>query len=69
MSQFLEGLLPLQNYLHGDNRSSNSSCPSLPLKWCLDTFDGCNFCIQNPTLIPTTLLALLIGPLLFETYY
>jgi hypothetical protein len=41
-----------------NNGSSNSSCPSSPAKWCLNEN---TICIENPTLIPTCMLALLIG--------
>jgi len=61
MLQFTEGLFRLQNYIYGNNQSSNSSCPSSPVKWCIDEYDGYKFCIQNPTVLPTCILALLIG--------
>ncbi|CAF4313417.1 unnamed protein product [Rotaria sp. Silwood2] len=43
------------------NSSSNSSCPLSPVKWCLNEMGSSPFCIRSPTLIPTCLLALLIG--------
>lgn len=50
-----------KNYLFGSNASTNSSCPSSPAQWCFDDIEGYEFCIQNPSLIPTCILALTIG--------
>ncbi|CAF3202472.1 unnamed protein product [Rotaria sp. Silwood2] len=61
MVQFTKYFLRLQNYFYENNPSSNSSCTSSPAKWCIDGYDGYKFCIQNPTLLPLCILALLIG--------
>ncbi|CAF1007335.1 unnamed protein product [Rotaria sordida] len=61
MVQFMKYFLRLQNHFYEHNPSSNSSCPSTPLKWCINDYDGHKFCIQNPTLLPLSILALLIG--------
>ncbi len=53
--------LYLQDDFGDKNSSANSSCPSSPLKWCTNEFRGEQLCIQNPTLLPTCLLALFIG--------
>jgi hypothetical protein len=54
MLQYLKSFFLLQT------NSTNSSCPS-PAKWCVDGDDGYEFCLQNPTLLPACILALLIG--------
>jgi hypothetical protein len=54
----MKSFLHLKDYFYENIASSNSSCPSSPAKWCSD---GDQFCIENPTLIPTCLLALAIG--------
>jgi hypothetical protein len=61
MVKFWESFLRLQNYIYGNNASSNSSCPSSSAKWCVDDFDGYKLCIDNPTIFPTCILALVIG--------
>ncbi|CAF1135393.1 unnamed protein product [Rotaria sp. Silwood1] len=58
MVQLIKYFSHLQNYVFGTHSLGNSSCPSSPVKWCFDEY---KFCIQNPTLIPTCILALLIG--------
>jgi hypothetical protein len=61
MVKFMESILRFQNYIHGNNPSSNSSCPSSPVTWCMDDSDESKLCIQNPTLLPACILALIIG--------
>jgi hypothetical protein len=53
--------LHVQDYSLENNSSTNSSCPSLPAKLCVNDSDGYQLCIENPTLLPTCFLALLIG--------
>jgi hypothetical protein len=65
MVQFMKDFLRLQDSSFDDNSSTNSStnssCPSSPAKWCVYDYNGYKLCIENPTLIPTCFLALLIG--------
>ncbi|CAF3608826.1 unnamed protein product [Rotaria sp. Silwood1] len=61
MVQSMEYFSYLQNYLFENNPSSNSSCPTSPVKWCFNDIDEYKFCIRNPTLIPLYILALSIG--------
>ncbi|UJR20559.1 hypothetical protein I4U23_023686 [Adineta vaga] len=61
MVKFFQHFLRLQNFIDGNGPSSNSSCPSSPAKWCVNDYDGSSFCIENPSILPTCMLALLIG--------
>lgn len=61
MVQFINYFLHLHNIFDNNNSSSNSSCPNASFKWCFNDIDGYNFCILSPTLIPTCILALIIG--------
>lgn len=51
----------IEDYFYASNSTTNSSCPSSPAKWCFKNYKGTKFCIENPTLIPTCILALTIG--------
>ncbi|CAF3959100.1 unnamed protein product [Rotaria sp. Silwood1] len=57
----MQYFLHVQDSLIEHNSSSNSSYPSSPAKWCFNDIDGHKLCIRSPTLIPTCILALLIG--------
>ncbi|CAF0796590.1 unnamed protein product [Adineta ricciae] len=61
MFQNCKKLLRFENFIYGNGPSGNSSCPSTPAKWCVNDYDGSSFCIDNPALLPTCILALLIG--------
>jgi hypothetical protein len=61
MVKFIKHFLDFEDSSYESNSTTNSSCPSLPAKWCTYDSDGYRLCIQNPSLIPTCLLALYIG--------
>lgn len=61
MSTLREYVSNLRASFSDDNSSTNSSCPSTPAQWCVNDTDGTPMCILKPTLIPTCILALLIG--------
>ncbi len=61
MMKFMKYFLGFEDSFFDENSTANSSCPSSPAKWCTNDSNGHRLCIQNPSLIPTCLLALYIG--------
>ncbi|CAF1113373.1 unnamed protein product [Adineta steineri] len=61
MVKFANYFLRFQNSYYGNIRSANSSCPTTDVKWCIDGFDEYKLCIENPSILPTCILALMIG--------
>jgi hypothetical protein len=53
-------VLRWHNLLFESRASNNSSCPTKPIEWCVN-YDGCELCVRSPTLVPTCILALIIG--------
>ena len=61
MMHLTEYLISLKDSFYGSSSWSNSSCPTRAAKWCVDDTDQYNLCIESPTLLPLSILALILG--------
>jgi len=61
MTTLRDSLSNIRDSFYHINSSTNSTCPLKPAQWCIHNSAGTPFCIQKPSLIPTCILALLIG--------
>ena len=61
MLKAFDYLIRSYDSIFGESVAANSSCPSTKVQWCTNDHSGYQLCIQNPTLLPTCILALMIG--------